>query len=88
MNYTYLTYDERCQISILKKVGNTLTVIADLLGRNKSTISRELARNGTNLGYQPVEEQALVVERGAACANGPRVSMGTWKFVEENLAQH
>ncbi|CAK0745373.1 hypothetical protein CCP3SC15_1380005 [Gammaproteobacteria bacterium] len=39
MNYTHLTHDERCQISILKKAGNTLTVIADLLGRNKSKVN-------------------------------------------------
>ncbi|CAK0762906.1 transposase [Gammaproteobacteria bacterium] len=80
MNYTHLTRDERCQISILKKAGNTLGGIADLLGRNKSTISRELARNGTDLGYQPVTAQALAVERGAACANGPRISTDTWTF--------
>ncbi|CAK0751176.1 transposase [Gammaproteobacteria bacterium] len=85
MSYTHITQEERCQISILKKAGNTLRAIANLLGRNKSTISRELTRNGTDIGYQPVIAQALAVERGAACANGPRVSVDTWKFVDEKL---
>lgn len=87
MSYTHITQEERCQISILKQAGNTLGAIANLLGRNKSTISRELARNGTASGYQAATAQALAVERGTACANGPRVSADTWNLVEEKLGQ-
>ncbi len=43
--YTQLTQEERYQIYVLKKAGHNQTVIASLLGRDKSTISRELRRN-------------------------------------------
>lgn len=87
MSYTHLDQNERQQISILKKAGNTISAIADLLARNKSTISRELARNSDGSNYQAAEAQSLAVERQAACANGPRVSADTWSFVEEKLGQ-
>ena len=45
MSYTQLTQEERYQIYILKKVEYSQAQIADLLERDKSTISRELSRN-------------------------------------------
>ena len=42
--YTQLTREERYQIYILKKDNYSQTQIAELLGRDKSTISRELRR--------------------------------------------
>jgi transposase, IS30 family len=43
--YAQLTQEERYQIYALMKAGHTLTEVAELLGRHKSTISRELKRN-------------------------------------------
>lgn len=43
--YSHLTVDERDQISVLKAEGLSLRGIARKLGRNHSTISRELDRN-------------------------------------------
>ncbi len=51
--YTQLTQEERYQIYVLKKAGHNQTVIASLLGRDKSTISRELRRNRGLKGYRP-----------------------------------
>ncbi|CAK0767653.1 transposase [Gammaproteobacteria bacterium] len=88
VSYTHLTQDERCQISILRKVGNTIRAIADLPGRNKSTIGRELKRNGVAGDHQAAAAQTLAVERRVACANGPLVSADTWSFVDEKLGQY
>jgi len=43
--YTQLTQEERYQIYILNKAEYCQTEIAELLERDKSTISRELRRN-------------------------------------------
>ncbi len=53
MNYKHLSQIERYQIYSLMKARHTVTVIAQLLGRNKSTISRELRRNAGFRGYRP-----------------------------------
>ena len=45
MSYTQLTQEEQYQIHILKKAEFSQTEIAELLERDKSTISRELRRN-------------------------------------------
>ena len=44
-NYTQLAQNQRYQIEALLKAGLNQTEIANVLGINKSTISRELRRN-------------------------------------------
>ncbi len=39
--YNQLTSEERDKIAILRAQGKSLTLIASMIGRNKSTISRE-----------------------------------------------
>ena len=51
MTYTHLSQTERYQIYALMKVGKSQIEIAHILGRHKSTISRELA-----LGDPAVED--------------------------------
>ena len=45
MSYKHLSITERELIAIYRAEGKSICQIAKLLGRNKSTISRELARN-------------------------------------------
>ncbi|WP_428623634.1 IS30 family transposase [Sedimenticola sp.] len=61
--YTQLTQEERYQIQALMKAGNNQTEIAEILGRHKSTISRELRRNRGLRGYRPRQAHRLSVER-------------------------
>ena len=44
-NYFQLTLVQRYQIEVLSSVGNSQTFIGDIIGVNKSTVSRELKRN-------------------------------------------
>ena len=53
--YTQLTQEERYQIDALMKAGQSQTEIAQVLGRHKSTISRELRRKRVQRGYWPKE---------------------------------
>ena len=47
--YRHLTLEERDTIALLWAVDRSLEQIAQALGRNKATISRELNRNGTQI---------------------------------------
>ncbi len=44
-SYTHLTEHERYHINVMNKQNCPLTEIAKTMGRNKSTISREIKRN-------------------------------------------
>ncbi|MCU7921324.1 MAG: helix-turn-helix domain-containing protein [Candidatus Thiodiazotropha sp. (ex Dulcina madagascariensis)] len=44
-DYKQLSYEQRCQIEVLKKSGMTQQEIADAVGTSQSSISRELKRN-------------------------------------------
>ena len=63
MSYTQLTQEERYQIYILKKAEYSQTQIADLLERDKSTVSRELRRNRGLRSYRPKQAHALALTR-------------------------
>ena len=55
--YIQLTYEQRCQISILIRIGTFQQVIADLVGMSQSTMSRELKRNAGQRGYRENQAQ-------------------------------
>ena len=69
--YAHLTPFEREKILFFLAVGNSITKIARLPGRNKSIISRELCRNTApakhSMPYQPLAAQARYKQRRAAC---------------------
>jgi IS30 family transposase len=81
MSYTQLTHEERYQIYILKKAEYDQTQIAELLGRNKSTISRELRRNRGLRGYRPNQAHNLALLRRYDKAQ-PRIGNQVWQQVE------
>lgn len=53
--YAQITAAERCTLGLLRQHGYTAAAIARLLGRHRSTISREVRRNATQYdgGYRP-----------------------------------
>lgn len=51
-SYTHLASEERYHISALHKTKTSLSEIARIIGRNKSTISREIKRNTGKRGYR------------------------------------
>jgi len=79
--YTQLTQEERYQIYILKKAEYSQAQIAELLERDKSTISRELRRNRGLKGYRPQQAHNLALRRRYDKAQ-PRIGDQIWQQVE------
>ena len=77
MNYKHLNQIERYQIHSLMKVQHNITQIARLLGRDKSTIIRELRRNAGCRGYKANQACELACKRSVLSRNAstlaPRV---------------
>ena len=61
--YKQLTYEQRCQIYALKKIGMSQNKIAKQLNVNQSTLSRELSRNTGKRGYRINQAQQAAVKR-------------------------
>ena len=66
---------------ILKKAEYSQAEIAELLARDKSTISRELRRNRGQKGYRPQQAHNLVLQRRYDKAQ-PRIGNQVWQLVE------
>ncbi len=80
--YTQLTQEERYQIYILKRDNCNQTQIAELLGRDKSTISRELNRNQGLRGYRPKQAHNLALARRYA-ASSEKISPDQYRLFDE-----
>lgn len=62
----HLTFEERQFLYRLRKKGKSNTEIAELMGRDRSTIYRELERNAGQRGYRPQQAQRLADTRRLA----------------------
>jgi IS30 family transposase len=86
LSYQQLTREQRYQIYALKKAGHNRTHMAAILGVHKSTVSRELVRNGGQRGYRPKQAQELAARRQQLRVR-PRIGPLTWAQVEGLLRQ-
>lgn len=62
----HLTFQERELLYRLKKQGKSKPEMAELMGRHRSTIYRELDRNSGQRGYRPQQAQRLADQRRLA----------------------
>jgi IS30 family transposase len=86
MSYTQLTPEERHQIAALLSAEHDQSEIAKILGRHKSTISREIRRNTGLRGYRPKQAQLLTEQRRQAKIM-PRISGIAWSHVDTLLKE-
>mgnify|MGYP001116715406 CR=1 FL=1 len=70
--YHHVTRDIRSQIYALKAIGTSLRKIAVIVGRDVSTISREIKRNTGGRGYRYKQADAKAVERRANASHTPK----------------
>ena len=64
---SYFTLQERQVLYRLNKLKRPKAEIAAVLGRDRSTIYRELSRNAGGRGYRPQQAQRKATERRLAC---------------------
>lgn len=83
-SYTQLAREQRYQIYALKKAGHSQSLIAELLGVHKSTISRELRRNHGLRGYRPKQAHEFARQRQQDKPRS-RIPPDTWTTVERLL---
>ena len=86
MTYTCLSQTERYQIQVLMKAGHNQAEIAQILGRRKSKISRELTRASGPRVYLPRQAQNRSEERLRCSSNAARISPEIWQAVRGFLA--
>ena len=69
-HHAHLTLSEREDIMIMRREGRKITEIAEAIGRDKSTVSRELRRNSCQRFYRASTAQARYESRRGACRRG------------------
>ena len=79
--YKHLSREERYQIYSLMKAKHTLSEIARLLGRHRSTISREIERGRGGPGYRAEQACSKAQERSQGSRNARRVQPWVWPEV-------
>jgi IS30 family transposase len=87
MNYTHLSQYERYQIYALLKAGHSLSEIAALLRRHRSTIYREISRNSGLKSYRPKQAELLASQRSERSRNAPKISQSLWQSVTDLLRE-
>lgn len=85
MSYKHLSQTERYQIYALMKAKQSIQAISQILGRHKSTISREVARNSGLRGYSPRQADLLCQERAQSSRNAFQIDPTTRAQVAEQL---
>jgi IS30 family transposase len=85
MTYEHLTREERYQIHALKRQGVRLAQIAAELKRHRSTITRELKRNGGPTGYKPAQAHNQARARQCERRNALQFSPDEWNHVDTYL---
>lgn len=89
MNYHHLSIEERCCIRKYYMEGLSLRRIAELIGRNAGTVSREIARNRTFQRdiaiYYPHTAQKKYLNRRMYCHRGMYWDRDVIGYIEEKL---
>ena len=89
MSYIHLTIEERCCLREYYNKGLSYREIANLMGRNVSTVSRELRRNCTHMydvpSYYPHTAQKKYLLRRSYCHRGMYWDEETIAYINEKL---
>lgn len=70
--YQHVTRDQRCQIYAFKSMDMSLRNIAKKIGKNVSTISREISRNTGLRGYRINQADSRACERRSNASKSPK----------------
>jgi IS30 family transposase len=82
MGYTQLTREQRYVIKVMTKRGEKQTEIADAIGVDDSTISRELDRNEGQRGYRYKQAHRFAMDRREG-KRGCRITEDDWDKIDD-----
>lgn len=85
--YRQLTYEQRCQIEVLKKRGLSQIEIGRAIGVSQPTISRELARNTGQRGYRHKQAQRQTEARREQARKHRKMTPEMIELVEAKLQE-
>ena len=80
-HYSQLTPEQRYIIYSMLKIGLTQSMIAKVIGVDKSTVSRELKRNSGKRGYRPKQADAFAKDRQQGKSKD-RIDNIAWSFIK------
>ncbi|NOX49319.1 MAG: helix-turn-helix domain-containing protein [Gammaproteobacteria bacterium] len=83
--YKQLTYEQRCQIYVLKKRDLAQQAIADAIGASQSAVSRELKRNTGARGYRYQQAQRMNEKRRSQAAKALKMMIGMITLIESKF---
>lgn len=87
-SYTHFTLSERVCLEEMRKQGKNICEIAQLMGRNKSTISRGLKRNSNKQGiYNSWGAYSKASSRRKKCVRKPRLTKDSelYNYIKEKI---
>ena len=89
MTYSQITYEERYTLGLLRQRGLTPAAIAQILGRHRSTIVREVRRNhaASDGTYRPQLADWYARGRRSRSRRNRRLSPAAWRRVRRLLEQ-
>lgn len=87
MSYTHLSPMERARIELLRKQGHSYAAIGKEIGRHRTTISRELRRNGPKRYTAEVAQVRYQKRRKACRPQGRLAYAGLREYVTEKIAE-
>ena len=92
MSYLHLTIEERTSIAHLYRQGVSLRQIAETIGRNVSTIKREIERNYTSIykerfNYYPQTSQKKYKKRISKAHNIVQFPLEVIKIIEQRIKE-
>jgi IS30 family transposase len=86
--YSQITLDERYTLGLLRQLGLCPAEIARLLGRHRSTITREVRRNRhPDGGYRPLPAHGRASARRSRARRHPRLTAAHFRLVRRYLTQ-
>ncbi len=86
--YHHLTHGERCRTCAPRKSGLSDLAIARQLGRDRTTVWREIRRNGGGRGYRHKQAQGKAsARRSAASSVAGKMTRERWRAAEDRLAE-
>ncbi|UZA16695.1 helix-turn-helix domain-containing protein [Moraxella bovis] len=88
-SYKHLSIDEREKIMVLLSLGKSMGIIAKQLNRAKSTICREIKRNGGVDNYSAIKATCLYQTRRQACRPSLKLTNPyVFNLVQDKLFNH